>query len=221
MQARGLLGSADSTTGLRCPMNCRALFSHERVSANARQASRDMRSAPMQAARRSSWSTPIGWSANHVPRTGDRIGRDRDAASQRFELHDAERVGFARKHEGVRGAQVSGQGLVLQQAEELCLGKAASQFGLLRSCPITTLEPGRSSERNASRFFSTAIRPTLTKIGRGRSRSIACSGLNISVSTPRVHMPRFLKPRWVSSAISELVDTIVTAAAEWKRRSAA
>ena len=63
-------------------------------------------------------------------------------------------------------------------------------------CPMTTLEPGRSSERKASRFFSTAIRPTLTKIGRGRSRSIACSGLNISVSTPRVHMPRFLKPRW-------------------------
>ena len=43
--------------------------------------------------------------------------------------------------------------------------------------PITTLVPGKSSERNASMFFSTATRPMLTKIGRGRSRAAARSGL--------------------------------------------
>jgi hypothetical protein len=82
--------------------------------------------------------------------------------------------------------------------------------------PITTLLPGRSSARNAARFFSTATRPTVAKIGRGSPRSIARSGRNRSVSTPRVHMPRFLKPRPASSAISDGVDTMVTRAAAWK-----
>src|SRR5262249_38324697 len=52
------------TTRLTWPMNCRALASHERLRAKARQAWRDTRSAPMQAARKSSSSTPMGsWPA--------------------------------------------------------------------------------------------------------------------------------------------------------------
>ena len=40
-----------------------------------------------------------------------------------------------------------------------------------------------------------------------------------SVSTPRVHMLRFWKPRLRSWLISDVVETIVTVAAAWKRRS--
>ena len=40
----------------------------------------------------------------------------------------------------------------------------------------TTLVPGRSSDRNASRFFSTATRPTVMKIGRGKSSVAGLSG---------------------------------------------
>ena len=36
--------------------------------------------------------------------------------------------------------------------------------------PTTTLVPGRSSDRNAAMFFSTANRPTVRKIGRSRPR---------------------------------------------------
>src|SRR4030081_3342554 len=46
---------------LTCAMNCWALFSQERSSAKARQASREMASAFTQAARRSSSSVPTGW----------------------------------------------------------------------------------------------------------------------------------------------------------------
>ena len=53
-RARQACESCRSTTWLRWPMNCRALFSHEWVSAKARQASREICSAPRQAARRSS-----------------------------------------------------------------------------------------------------------------------------------------------------------------------
>ena len=59
------------------------------------------------------------------------------------------------------------------------------------------------------------------KIGRGRSSAATRSGLNSSVSTPRVHMPRCWKPRRRSIAISDGVDVIVTFAGAWKRRSAA
>src|SRR5208282_4951293 len=82
-------------------------------------------------------------------------------------------------------------------------------------------KPGRSSARNAARFFSTETRPTLTKIGRGRSIAAARSGRKRSVSTPRVHIARCAKPRLPSSSINERVDTIVTAAASWKRRNSA
>ena len=162
-----------------------------------------------------------GIAADDVTRPGDRIGRDRHAARQRFELHDAERVGPARKHEHVGAGEIGRQHLLVQQAQELGGGKTAAQLGLLRALPMTTFDPGRSSERKASRFFSTAIRPTQMKIGRGRPRSMARSGRNSSVSTPRVRMPSCSNPRALNSAISEGVEIIVTVAAAWKRRRAA
>src|SRR3984893_17584176 len=70
---------------------------------------------------------------------------------------------------------------------------------------MTTFEPGRSSARNAARFFSTARRPTLTKIGRGRSIAAARSGLKRSVSTPRVHIA---KSGWLASRIPARADGV-------------
>src|SRR5262249_56182026 len=43
-----------------CPTNWRALVCHERLKANPRQASREIRRAPGQASRRSSLTTPLG-----------------------------------------------------------------------------------------------------------------------------------------------------------------
>ena len=70
-------------------------------------------------------------------------------------------------------------------------------------------------------FFSTATRPMVMKIGRGKSSCAGASGLNRSVSTPRVQKPSFRKPRALSSACSESVATMVMAAAAWKCRSTA
>src|SRR5262245_44716837 len=59
-QAAHGLRKPSITTRSAWPMNCRALASHERVSAKARQDLRDTWSAAMQAERKSSSSTPTG-----------------------------------------------------------------------------------------------------------------------------------------------------------------
>ena len=46
---------------------------------------------------------------DHVERPRHRKGGNRRAAGQRLELHDAERIGAARKHEDVRSRQMRGQ----------------------------------------------------------------------------------------------------------------
>src|SRR6516225_3541525 len=131
---------------------------------------------------------------------------------QRLELKDAERVASGRKHKYVRGRKMRRQGFAFQLTEKVGIRKATLQLERGPS-PMTTFEPGRSSARNAARFFSTARRPPLTKIARGRSITAARSGLKRSVSTPRVQIARCAKPRLPSSSINERVDTIVTAAA--------
>ena len=58
--------------------------------------------------------------------------------------------------------------------------------------PTTSLVPGRSSLRKASRFFSTATRPTVRKIGRGRSSArVLARGRNsvgIDAARPQLHV---------------------------------
>jgi hypothetical protein len=79
---------------------------------------------------------------------------------------------------------------------------------------MTSFVPGRSRSRNASMFFSTATRPTYTKIGRGRSRNPLPDGLNSSTSTPRVQRAMLRNPRVSSCLCNVGVATIVRAAAE-------
>ena len=133
--------------------------------------------------------------ADHVLGSRHRKGGNGHAARQRFELDDAEGVGPARKHEHVGSGHVRGQVLPAQRAEELRRRETA------RAAPLPAAHgrsrpwcPAGRATRNASRFFSGAMRPTHMKIGRGKSRSIARSGWNSSVSTPRLHILSRVKP---------------------------
>ena len=56
---------------------------------------------------------------------------------------------------------------------------------------------------------------------RGVDSELFSPARAIDLDLPRVHIPRLAKPRAVSSAINEGVDTMVTVAAPWKRRSTA
>ena len=66
--------------------------------------------------------------ADDVLRSGDRKGGDGNAAGQRFELHDAERVGAAREHEDVRRRQMRGKNAVVQLTEEFGVRIAPFEF---------------------------------------------------------------------------------------------
>ena len=90
-------------------MNCRALFSHEKVSANSRQAFRDSPNALRQRQAQVVVKHANRAIGDDVARAGDRERRDRHAAGERLELHDAERVGQARKDKHVRRRDVRGE----------------------------------------------------------------------------------------------------------------
>src|SRR5262245_19782827 len=59
-----------------------------------------------------------GMAADDILRTRDRKSGDGKAARERFELHDAERVGPAREYEHVGSREMRGQCAVLQQSEK-------------------------------------------------------------------------------------------------------
>ncbi len=114
-------------------MNWRALFSQERCQRKipaglARHVERADAGAAQIAIQRA--DRMIG---DHVERTGDRERRNRRAAGQRFELHDAERVGEAREHEHVGGGQMRRQILALLLAEEFRFRIFLRQRRLLRA----------------------------------------------------------------------------------------
>src|SRR6202171_1392945 len=66
-----------------------------------------------------------------VLRPGNRKSCDRNAAGERFELHDAERVGQAWKHEYVGARQVRSENAVVQHAEKFCVGEFSLELGFL------------------------------------------------------------------------------------------
>src|SRR5580704_10932923 len=68
-----------------------------------------------------------------VLRTGNRKSSNRNAAGERLELHDAERVGQAWKHEHVGARQMRSENAVVQHAEKLCVGELALELRFLRS----------------------------------------------------------------------------------------
>ncbi|ODT35828.1 MAG: hypothetical protein ABS55_08160 [Lautropia sp. SCN 70-15] len=80
--------------------------------------------------------------------------------------------------------------------------------------------PGRSSDRKASRFFSTDSRPTASQTGRGRSwKTAGGPGLKRSVSTPLPQIAVRRKPRSISSRRIARVGTITHDDGSWNRRN--
>ena len=88
--------------------------------------------------------------ADHVLRAGDREGRDRHAAGQRLELHDAEGVGVAWKDEHVGRGNGAGQCPGLSKPEEDGVGKAPPQLGFLR--PVADHHLGAGQIERQKRF---------------------------------------------------------------------
>src|SRR5580704_9112650 len=68
-----------------------------------------------------------------VLRPSDRKSGDRNAAGERLELHDTERIGEAWKHEYVGARQVRGENAVVQHAEKFRVGEFSLELGFLRS----------------------------------------------------------------------------------------
>ena len=130
-------------------MNWRALLSQEYFRANVRHAAREMRSASMQATRRSSIQHTHRIASDDIVRPGDREGRDRNAAGKRFELHDAERVRQARKYEDVGRCQMCGQGSILQQPEEPGVRETAFQLRFLRAFADDDLRAGQVERKKS------------------------------------------------------------------------
>ena len=83
--------------------------------------------------------------------------------------------------------------------------------------PTPPCEPGRSSSRNASRFFSRAMRPTYRKTGRGRPRDAAASGWNSVRSMPCDQRRRFAKPCARGCSWVPAEGTMTPETAAWKR----
>src|SRR5262245_7361816 len=71
--------------------------------------------------------------ADDVAWPGDRERGDRHAASERLELHDAERVGQAREDKDVGGCDMRRKLGALAQAQELGVRESLLQLLLLRS----------------------------------------------------------------------------------------
>ena len=156
---------------------------------------------------------------DHVLRPGHREGGDREARGERLEQHVAEGVGDAREDEDVGRGIGLDQLLGRQRAEEMRLrDRLRTSSARAGPSPTTTFEPGRSSFRKASRFFSTATRPTERKIGRGRPRSASGRGRKSAWSTPRDQKTRFLKPRRARSSRSDRSPPCRPQPALWKRR---
>ena len=133
-----------------------------------------MSSALAQAVARSSSQRGHGLGADHIERPLNRIGRHRqrrrpappEARARRC------RCGWGRRthrppHNGAPAPRPFwAPGTSRRDSARSSAARAGPS-------PTTTLVPGRSSERNASMFFSTATRPTLSQMGRGKGSARA------------------------------------------------
>jgi hypothetical protein len=148
--------------------------------------------------------------ANDVPRSRDGIRGNRNAAGQRFELNDAERVGSAREHEYVCRCKMCGQGFPFQLTEKVGVRKAALQFARLRPLTNDDLRAGQIEREKCRQvlFYREAA-----DTDENRAGQIDRRGALGTEETPRVHIARCAKPRLPSSSIKERAETIVTAAA--------
>ena len=197
----------------------RALASQVMPSAKSRQSAREHSSASRQARRKSSSSRPTGACADHVARRGGRKSRDRHAARQRLQQHQAEGVGAAREHEHVGGGVDLGQRLALARAEKHRVGIGLRELSARRPIADHELGAGQIELEKRLEIFPP---PPARRSGRSAAADRARArerGRNRLASTPRGHSFTFLKPRPVSSLPSVGVAASTAAPALWKRRS--
>ena len=145
----------------------------------------------MQATRKSSFEHAHGILTNDVLGPGDRIGGNRHPARERFELHNAERVGPAREHEDVGARQVGRQHLLVEQSEEFGVGEPPPQLGLLRTLPDHDLR-SRQVEREERR--QVLLDGDASDAGKDRPRQAEVDGalgleqLGVDAARPHVEI---------------------------------
>jgi hypothetical protein len=157
--------------------------------------------------------------SNHVEWTHNWICSHWQTRRKRLKQHEAKGVRQTWEHKYVGTRVGGGKSLVAHFADETRPGKRASSFFLAGPSPTTTFEPGRSSDRKASRFFSIATRAQVRKIGLGNSKMFVARGRKRSQSTPCDQRIKRTNPRVSSSRPSVSVDTIMPEPALWNRRS--
>ncbi len=147
--------SRRARTAPGCRGTARSRFPGELLGDGAAMRRATGSSACFTAAPRSSLSAPAPLPVRMSRGPGHRKGGDREAAGQRFQDHQAERVGEAGEDEDVGGGDSGGP----DPRRPSCPGNAlsgtcASSCSSWGPSPITTWLPGRSSARKASMFFS-------------------------------------------------------------------
>ena len=150
---------------------------------------------------------------DHVQRARYRKRRDRRAAGQRLELHDAEGIGEAREYEDVRRRQMRGQIPAGLLAEKSGLRISARQLRLLRSIADHDLGSRQVQREKRLEIFFDRDAAHGHEDGPRQIKLGGFVGREQSVSTPRVQNPSLLKPLAPSSCRSEGVATMVMAAA--------
>ena len=173
----------------------------------ARQACGEIFSAARQAARKSSFSDADRRCADHVAGTGHRKRRDRQAARQRLQQHQAEGVGPARKHEDVGGGIDLRQFLALPRAEKYRLRIFPLQRRARR--PVADDQLGAGQIEIEKRFEVLLHRDAAdTEKDRPRQAEVDGARMKQAVSTPRGHSTTLRKPRPRNSLASAGVAAI-------------
>ena len=137
-----------------------------------RRLRRGMPSASRQAVRRSSLSTPTGAApiTSRGPLTGNAaIGKPLASASSSTRPKVSVLLGKTKTSRRHRSRRVPRRAARRETPRAGYFRSSAVRAG---PSPTISLVPGRSRSRKASRFFSTATRPTQRYTGAGRQRSI-------------------------------------------------
>ena len=97
-----------------------------------------------------------------------RKGGYRHAAGQSFQQHQTERVGAARKYEHIGGRIDFRQRLASSRADKDRVRKFSRQCTASRPLADYEFRAGQINLEKGLKIFSTANRPTVRKIGRGK-----------------------------------------------------
>jgi len=190
-------------------MNCRALFSQERSSAKvpaclARHAeARDTGALQVVCPARRP-----GDQRNDVERAVTGNAATGVPQAQCFKLHDAKGVGETWKTEDSAPPDARVRSLPFFSENNWTVRFFCCSIAFCGPSPTTTLEPGRSSERNASIFFSIATTAHGHEDRSPADRSRPARRAGTDRCRPARQKAELSKPRPASSCRNESVATI-------------